>query len=115
MFANTLRLVGECGLTHLHVFPFSTRGGTPAALKPPIEAGAISARAKRLRAAGDAARARHLAAQVGKRLSLLTEQGGTGRTADFKRVRIRDVAAGRLIAAEIIGQDGEMLIGEQAA
>jgi threonylcarbamoyladenosine tRNA methylthiotransferase MtaB len=114
MFANTLALVEECGLTHLHVFPFSARPGTPAALMPQVEAGTIAARARRLRAAGDAALACHLAAQVGKKLSLLTEQGGTGRAADFTRARVGDVPAGRLIAAEIVGQDGKMLIGERA-
>ena len=31
MFAGSLDLVGDCGLTHLHVFPFSPRPGTPAA------------------------------------------------------------------------------------
>jgi threonylcarbamoyladenosine tRNA methylthiotransferase MtaB len=112
MFENTLALVEACGLTHLHVFPFSARPGTPAALMPQVEAGVIAARAKRLRQAGDAALRDHLATQVGKRLTLLTERGGVARAEDFTRVRVGDVPAGRLIAAEMVGHDGKMLIGE---
>jgi threonylcarbamoyladenosine tRNA methylthiotransferase MtaB len=114
MFENTLALVEECSLTHLHVFAFSARPGTPAANMPQVEARLIAARAKRLRQAGEAALARHLAAQVGKRLTLLTEQGGTARTEDFTKVRVGDIPAGRLVAAQIVGHDGKMLVGRQS-
>ena len=57
MFQNTLALVADCGLTHLHVFPFSARPGTPAARMPPVAPEIVKARAKRLREAG----ARHCA------------------------------------------------------
>jgi threonylcarbamoyladenosine tRNA methylthiotransferase MtaB len=114
MFKNTLALIEECGLTYLHVFPFSPRPGTPAAKMPQIEAATIAARAKCLRAAGESALARHLAAQVGKRLALLTERGGTARAEDFTRVRIGDAQAGRLVKAEIMGHDGKMLVGRPA-
>jgi threonylcarbamoyladenosine tRNA methylthiotransferase MtaB len=115
MFENTLALVGQCGLTHLHVFPFSARPGTPAALMPQVEAGVVAARAKRLRAAGDTALGHHLAAQVGKTLTLLTERGGMARAEDFTKVRVGDVPAGQIIAAEIVGQDGKTLIGSAFA
>jgi threonylcarbamoyladenosine tRNA methylthiotransferase MtaB len=114
MFKNTLALIEECGLTYLHVFPFSPRPGTPAAKMPQIEAATIAARAKCLRAAGESALARHLAAQVGKRLALLTERGGTARAEDFTRVRIGDAQAGKLVKAEITGHDGKMLVGRPA-
>ncbi len=114
MFENTLRLVEECGLTHLHVFPFSPRPGTPAALMPRVEAGVVAARARRLREAGDAALRAHLAAQVGKRLALLAERGGVARAEDFTKVRIGDVPAGEMITAQIVGRDGKMLIGARA-
>ncbi|MFZ1961328.1 MAG: tRNA (N(6)-L-threonylcarbamoyladenosine(37)-C(2))-methylthiotransferase MtaB [Methylovirgula sp.] len=114
MFENTLALVEECELTHIHVFPFSARPGTPAASMPQVEAHLIAARAKRLRAAADAALSRHLSAQVGKTLTLLTEQGGMARAEDFTRVRVGDVPAGRLMAAEIVGHDGKMLVGRPA-
>ena len=67
MFANTLSLVDECGLTFLHVFPFSPRNGTPAARMPQVPRPVVKERAARLRAAGEAALAGHLDRQVGAR------------------------------------------------
>jgi threonylcarbamoyladenosine tRNA methylthiotransferase MtaB len=115
MFENTLSLVEECGLTHLHVFPFSPRPRTPAAQMPQVEGGIIAARAKRLRQAGDAALARHLAAQVGKQLTLLTERGGVARAEDFTKVCTGDLPAGQIIAADVVAQDGKMLVGKPLA
>src|SRR5690606_20019459 len=66
MFANSLALVEDCGLTHLHVFPFSPRPGTPAARMPQVDGRAVKERAARLRQAGDAALAAHLAAEQGR-------------------------------------------------
>src|SRR5690606_23714545 len=66
MFENTLRLVEECGLTWLHVFPYSARKGTPAARMPQVDGRAIRERAARLRAAGATRVGSHLADQVGR-------------------------------------------------
>ena len=66
MFARSLDLVDECGLTQLHVFPFSPRPGTPAARMPQLDRDVVKERAQRLREKGEAALARHLAAQVGR-------------------------------------------------
>ncbi len=115
MFAETLALVADCGLTHLHVFPFSPRPGTPAALMPQLTPDVIAARAKALRLAGAAALARHLEAQKGRTLTLLTERGGIARAEDFTRVRLGPVPAGRLINAEIAGHDGTMLLARPLA
>jgi threonylcarbamoyladenosine tRNA methylthiotransferase MtaB len=112
MFENTLALVEDCGLTHLHVFSFSARPGAPAAKMPQVEAGITAARARRLREAGDAALDRHLQAHVGKRLDVLTERGGMARAEDFTKVRVGDVPAGRLIAAEIVGKNGKTLVAK---
>jgi threonylcarbamoyladenosine tRNA methylthiotransferase MtaB len=109
MFANTLALVEACGLTHLHVFPFSPRSGTPAAKMPQLAPGIVKERAHRLRAAGEKALRRHLDAQVGRRLTLLTERGGIARSEDFTKVRISGIDAGELVSACIHGHDGEML------
>ena len=109
MFQNTLALVADCGLTHLHVFPFSPRPGTPAAKMPPIAPEIVKARAKRLREAGAAALRKHLDAQTGKVLRVLTERGGTGRAEDFTRVKIGDVAPSQMIEMVIAGNDGKML------
>jgi threonylcarbamoyladenosine tRNA methylthiotransferase MtaB len=109
MFQNTLALVKDCGLTHLHVFPFSARPGTPAAKMPPVAPDVIKARAKRLRGAGDAALRAHLAAQTGKTLPVLTERGGIGRTEDFSRVRIGNLPPSQMIEMVIAGNDCKML------
>jgi threonylcarbamoyladenosine tRNA methylthiotransferase MtaB len=109
MFQNTLAHVEDCGLTHLHVFPFSARPGTPAARMPPVAPDIVKARAKRLREAGDAALRAHLAAQTGKVLKVLTERGGTGRTVDFSRVKIGDAPPSQMIEMVIAGNDGKML------
>jgi len=109
MFQNTLAHVEDCGLTHLHVFPFSGRPGTPAARMPPVAPEIVKARAERLREAGDAALRAHLEAQTGKVLRVLTERHGIGRTEDFSRVKIGDVPPLQLIDVVITGNDGKML------
>ena len=87
MFARSLDLVDECGLTHLHVFPFSARPGTPAARMPQVAREVVKERARRLRDRGEAALARHLSAEVGTRRMVLTESQGVGRTEGFTLVR----------------------------
>ncbi len=110
MFENTLALIEECGLTHLHVFPFSARPGTPAAKMPQLASAIVKERARLLREAGEKALRRHLDAQIGKSLMLLTERGGIARTEDFSKVRIAGIGAGQMIEAQITGHDGEALI-----
>ncbi len=109
MFARTLDLVEACGLTHLHVFPFSPRPGTPAARMPQVARDVAKDRAARLREAGEAALAHHLGAQFGKQLVFLTERGGVGRAADFTLARTPGVEAGELIEARVAGHDGRAL------
>jgi threonylcarbamoyladenosine tRNA methylthiotransferase MtaB len=109
MFENTLALLADCGLTHLHVFPFSARPGTPAAKMPPVAPEIVKARARRLREAGDSALRAHLDAQTGKVFRVLTERGGTGRTEDFSRVKTSDVGPSQMIEMVIAGNDGKML------
>ena len=109
MFENSLALVQDCGLTHLHVFPFSPRPGTPAAKMPQIARQEVKERARRLRAAGAEALVRHLQAQIGKTLTVLTERGGLARAEDFTLVRTPGVEAGRLLDVEIAGHDGAAL------
>ena len=110
MFENSLRIVAECGLTHLHVFPFSPRKGTPAARMPQVAGQAIKERAARLRAEGEAAYRRHLQTLVGTRQSILIERDGLGRTEGFTLAAIAGGAPGAIVAAEITGQDGARLI-----
>ena len=89
MFARSLDLVEECGLTHLHVFPFSPRPGTPAARMPPAcRRDIVKDRARRLREKGEAALRRHLDAQVGATRNVLTEFNAIGHTEHFTPVRL---------------------------
>jgi len=88
MFVRSLDLVGECGLTYLHVFPFSPRKGTPAARMPQLAKAEIKARAARLRTRGDEAHAAYLATQIGARTRVLVERDGFARTPQFAEVRL---------------------------
>jgi threonylcarbamoyladenosine tRNA methylthiotransferase MtaB len=110
-FARSLDLVAECGLTHLHVFPYSPRPGTPAARMPPVAPEIVRERAARLRAAGEAAFARHLAGEVGQRHRVLAERGGTGRTEAFTPVRLA-AEPGEIREVRILGHDGRALLAE---
>ena len=110
MFENSLKLVEECGLTFLHVFPYSARKGTPAARMPQVRGPAIRDRAARLRQAGDAALLRHLAAQRGKVHRILTEGPHRGRTEQFTEVSLTaPQPEGRIVTARISGHDGTRL------
>ncbi|MBL4928122.1 tRNA (N(6)-L-threonylcarbamoyladenosine(37)-C(2))-methylthiotransferase MtaB [Fuscibacter oryzae] len=111
MFENSLKLVDDCGLTFLHVFPFSPRKGTPAARMPQLTGPVIRDRAARLRAAGDTALARHLASQQGATHRILTETARMGRTEQFTEVAFAsDQPEGVVITAAITGQQGERLL-----
>ncbi len=111
MFEGTLSLVEDCGLTWLHVFPFSPRKGTPAAKMPPVAGPVIRERAARLRAAGAAARARHLAAQVGRTHAVLMEGERLGRTEQFAEVAFTEPhPVGQVVAAAIRDRDGKRLL-----
>ena len=111
MFSRSLDLVGECGLTHLHVFPFSPRPGTPAARMPQVAHAAVKERAKRLREHGQAALARHLDHEVGNIRTVLAERGGVGRTEQFTPVRLNsEITPGSFLNARVAGHDGSHLI-----
>jgi threonylcarbamoyladenosine tRNA methylthiotransferase MtaB len=111
MFENSLKLIEDCGLTFLHVFPFSPRKGTPASRMPQVPGPAIRDRAARLRAAGEAALGRHLDAQVGRLHQVLSEGPRLGRTAQFTEVVFAsDQPEGTLMDCRILGQaDGRLL------
>ncbi|QPH53849.1 tRNA (N(6)-L-threonylcarbamoyladenosine(37)-C(2))-methylthiotransferase MtaB [Pontivivens ytuae] len=110
MFENSLRLVEECGLTWLHVFPYSPRPGTPAARMPQVAKAAIKERAARLRTAGDDAVARHLAAQVNRTHRVLTEAPDMGRTEGFTEVAFASPQpVGEIVETTITGTQGQRL------
>ncbi len=110
-FENSLRLVGECGLTWLHVFPYSPRKGTPAARMPQVDGRTIKDRAARLREAGRAAVAAHLAAQRGAIHQVLMENPRMGRTEQFAEVILdSDQPVGQIVTVQIAGQAGNQLV-----
>jgi threonylcarbamoyladenosine tRNA methylthiotransferase MtaB len=111
MFACSLDLVDACGLTHLHVFPFSPRPGTPAARMPQVRREVIKDRARRLREKGEAALCRHLEAQVGRRHRVLTESREFGRTEHFTRARLAAPSEpGIILDVTVAGHDGRQLL-----
>jgi threonylcarbamoyladenosine tRNA methylthiotransferase MtaB len=111
MFENTARLVEECGLTWLHVFPYSARKGTPAARMPQVPKPVRRERAARLRALGHARAEAWAAAQAGTAQRVLVERPGMGRAETFAEVRLADEhEPGHLIEATIAGSDGPILV-----
>ncbi len=103
-FENSLKLVEECDLTWLHVFPYSARQGTPAARMPAVNGAAIKERAGRLRAAGARQVERHLVAQIGQTHHILMESPEMGRTEQFTEVRFTTPQAeGQIVTAQITG------------
>jgi threonylcarbamoyladenosine tRNA methylthiotransferase MtaB len=111
MFARSLDLIEECGLTHVHVFPFSPRPGTPAARMPQVAHAVIKDRARRLREKGEAALRRHLDGEVGMRRQVLAEAGGLGRTPQFTPVRLGVAAQpGVILDVSIAAHDGRRLL-----
>ncbi|RDV04221.1 tRNA (N(6)-L-threonylcarbamoyladenosine(37)-C(2))-methylthiotransferase MtaB [Undibacter mobilis] len=111
MFQRSLDLVEECGLTQLHVFPFSPRPGTPAARMPQLDRTLIKERAQRLRNKGEAALRTHLDAQVGATHRVLTERGGIGRTEQFTAMRLNaPLAPGLFLDLTVAGHDGRQLL-----
>jgi threonylcarbamoyladenosine tRNA methylthiotransferase MtaB len=111
MFSRSLALVDECALTHLHVFPFSPRPGTPAARMPQVRREVIKDRAQRLRQKGEAALRRHLDGEVGRRRRVLTESGEMGRTEQFTQIRLAaPVEPGVILDLTVAGHDGRQLL-----
>jgi threonylcarbamoyladenosine tRNA methylthiotransferase MtaB len=111
MFERSLDLVDECGLTQLHVFPFSPRPGTPAARMPQVAREVAKERARRLREKGAAALRRHLDSEVGARRQVLVETPERGRTEQFLPIRlIRASHPGNIHDLIIAGHDGAHLL-----
>jgi threonylcarbamoyladenosine tRNA methylthiotransferase MtaB len=115
MFENSIRIVEECGLTHLHVFPFSPREGTPAARMPQVRREVVKSRAARLRAAGDTAYRRHLDSLAGTHQSILIERDGLGRTEGFTMAAIDAGSPGEIVEAVVTGHDGTRLTASPLA
>jgi len=110
MFSRSLDLIEECGLTFLHVFPYSPRPGTPAARMPQVASGVVRERAKRLRAAGETALRKRLESEVGATREVLIESATQGRTEHFVPVAIAGETPGEVQRLVMAGHDGVRLV-----
>jgi threonylcarbamoyladenosine tRNA methylthiotransferase MtaB len=111
MFVRSLDLIDECGLVHLHVFPYSARPGTPAARMPALPHDIVKDRARRLRAKGQTAFARHLDGEIGAQRSVLIESSNRGRTQYFTPVQLTSpVEPGIILDLTVINHDGRQLL-----
>jgi threonylcarbamoyladenosine tRNA methylthiotransferase MtaB len=112
-FRNSVSLADDCGLTFLHVFPFSPREGTAAARMPHLPRAVVKERARRLREKGANALRRHFAAEIGRRRRVLAEGAGSeGHSEHFTRVALtRSAPRGTILDVTISGHDGRRLLG----
>jgi threonylcarbamoyladenosine tRNA methylthiotransferase MtaB len=116
MFSGSLSVVDDCGLTYLHVFPFSARKGTPAARMPQVARPLVKDRAARLRRKGAEVLSRYLDAQAGAEVEVLVERDGLGRTRHFTEISLAaPVPAGPILRARVRSHDGQRLSGEVVA
>jgi threonylcarbamoyladenosine tRNA methylthiotransferase MtaB len=114
MFENSVKLVEDCGLTFLHVFPYSIRPGTPAAKMPQVNGADIKRRAKILREAGEARLASFAGAQVGHVADVLFEAPTRGRTPHYLNVEVANggVTPGSIAPVRLTQHNGAELVGE---
>ena len=105
MFANSMKIVDDCGLTYLHVFPFSARPGTPAARMPQLEKAVVKERAARLRQKGQARLDMFLDSELGAIRQVLIETEIMGRTEHFAQVKFETrMAPGAIVLAKVTGR-----------
>ncbi len=112
MFQQSLAIVDACGLSYLHVFPYSVRPGTPAARMPQIPKPEIKARAERLREKGRKALASSLVRHVGLETEVLVERDGIGRTPGFAEVQLDRPRPGHLQRVRITSASATQLVGQ---
>ncbi len=113
MAEASYRLVDDAGLTHLHVFPYSVRPGTPAAKMPQVDGAVIKARAARLRDKGKSAMAAWLQSHIERTVSVLREANETGRSEHYAPVRLTTPGiAGEIVVARVMSADADTLYAE---
>jgi threonylcarbamoyladenosine tRNA methylthiotransferase MtaB len=116
MFQNSLAVVDDCGLTYLHVFPFSARPGTPAARMPQLDKHIVKERAALLRQKGEQRLDRFLSGEVGATRQVLVETEAMGRTEHFAQVKfLSRMAPGAIVTAQVTGRGASHLEARLAA
>ena len=102
MFENSMKTVDECGLTYLHVFPYSPRPGTPAAKMPAVDQTIIKRRAAMLRAKGEIRQSDFMASQKGAVRDVLIETPSQGRTQHFALAKFETaMVPGAIVKAHV--------------
>ena len=116
MFLNTVKLVDECNLTFLHVFPFSPRTGTPAARMPQVDNKIIKQRAKILRNLGEKKLSEHFEKLKNKKINVIVESSNKGRTDGFAKVSLnKDYPSGQILNMIVTGKNKFGLTGKVIA
>ena len=103
MFLNSKKILSECDLTYLHIFPYSNRPNTPASKMPQISNEIIKERAKLLRTEGDKILQKFLKKQVNKKHKILFESETEGHSENF--IPIKTLTKQR--AGEIVNVKGK--------
>jgi threonylcarbamoyladenosine tRNA methylthiotransferase MtaB len=110
MFENSMKIVDDCALTYLHVFPFSPRPETPAARMPQVDKSVIKERAQLLRAKGQERFSRFLNASVGAMQRVLVETKNSGRNEQFATVRfVQDLTPGAIVKVQVTAANASYL------
>ena len=118
MFQDSIKLVDECNLTHLHVFPYSPRENTPASLMPQVLKSVVKDRAKRLRDKGLKNLKKHLKNKVGKKQFILVENNknnfSIGKDQHFFKVKLNEeIIEGNLISCIFTGVENDILLAKR--
>lgn len=109
-FESSITLIKDCGLTWLHIFPYSPREGTPAARMPQVHGNQIKRRAAILRDLGTKQIKSHLSSQLGKDHSILMENGYMGRTEQFTEVKFdKEQTEGSIVLGKITDANEKQL------
>jgi threonylcarbamoyladenosine tRNA methylthiotransferase MtaB len=112
MHANSLSLIEECDIVMGHIFPYSPKRGTPAALMPQVPVPVVRERARRLREACARRKAAWMERLVGTRQRVLVERGGIGHAENFAAVRVGgEEWIGKVVQVQVTAMDGDMLVG----
>jgi len=116
MFLNTVKIVDECDLTFLHVFPFSPRTGTPAARMPQVDKKIIKQRAKILRNLGEKKLSKHFEKLKNKKINVIVEGNNKGRTDSFAKVSLnKEYPSGQILNMIVTGKNEFGLTGKVIA
>ena len=111
-FEETKSFLSEIGFARIHVFPYSKRDGTKAAkMQGHLPKAIKEKRAKELIEIGHKLETEYVRSMIGKTVTVLMEDDGTGYTANYVRVKCEG-QPGELRTVKIIGQDDVIALGK---